>query len=192
MTKGEFVPFKGGAAVTRRGYLPHWTKESATYFVTFRLRDSLPSFVAKRIISEKGNKSHVAIERYLDECHGECLLRDPAHARVVANAIEHFHGVRYELYAYCVMPNHVHIILQPYANYSLSQIMHSIKSFTSSEVNRMSGRSGSLWQVESFDHLVRTAKQLYVLVRYVASNAERAGLSEWPWQWPTFGELDRA
>src|SRR5436305_12671357 len=107
-----------------RGRLPHWEVDDADYFVTFRLRDSLPLEIARQLIKERAylvQTAHTDAERltidkqfglrldsYLDVGYGSCLLRE--HAEVVANAIRHFDAIRYQPHAWCLMPNHVHVL----------------------------------------------------------------------------------
>ena len=118
----------------RKGWrLPHWTATGATYGVTFRLGDSLPAPLWRqwkkeredlRVRAEKGSLPPSERERleallsqkvsdWLDAGHGECWLRDDRIAQVVAEALNHFDGVRYDLDAWCVMPNHMHVIVRP-------------------------------------------------------------------------------
>jgi REP element-mobilizing transposase RayT len=102
-------------------------------------------------------------------------------AEVVAGALRHFDGVRYKLYAWCVMPNHVHVVFLPFEGFSLSDIVHSWKSFSAQRINSSWGRRGTLWQREYYDHLIRNGEQFSRAVRYVAENPERARLKEWKW-----------
>src|SRR6266849_2548201 len=166
----------------RRGaYLPHWTRDAAWYAVTFRLWDSLPQHVIESWLFERKNIIKTAeqmkrplsqleerrlahlysekVERYLDAGFGSCYMKDGRIAREVANALLHFEGQRYNLAAWCVMPNHVHAVVQPFAGVTntggtpmpqceLPGILHSWKSFTAKEANRLLGRSGDFWQAE--------------------------------------------
>ncbi|MHC4323602.1 MAG: class I tRNA ligase family protein, partial [Planctomycetota bacterium] len=184
-------------------YLPHWSKEGATYAVTFRLADAVPSEISeswcleRKKIIERGQQQGRSlthnerieihrlhsekIESFLDAGHGECLLRDPHTAGIVHNALKHFNGERYELVAWAVMPNHVHAILKPFAGYELPKIVHSWKSFTSKQINRQLDRQGILWMDEYYDHLIRDEVDFKNQVGYVLANPEKAGLREWPW-----------
>jgi REP element-mobilizing transposase RayT len=83
----------------------------------------------------------------LDGCNGECLLRSPEAAEVVANAIQHLDGKEYRLLAWVVMPNHVHLVCKLLPGKSLSRTMHSLKSFTAKEVNKLLERTGALGSV---------------------------------------------
>jgi REP element-mobilizing transposase RayT len=81
------------------------------------------------------------------------------------------------------MPNHVHVVVRPFAGFPLSKILQSWKGFTGREANKLLGRSGDFWQHEPFDHLVRDADDLTHQIRYVIDNPRKAGLSDWPWVW---------
>jgi valyl-tRNA synthetase len=184
-------------------YLPHWTKEGAIYTVVFRLADSVPAEVSEswrlqrqdiiegaqrqkrplthdeqielqRLQSEK-------IESFLDVGHGECLFKDAGIAEIMNNALKHFDGERYELIAWAIMPNHVHAIIRPLPGYKLAEIVHSWKSFTSKEINRLLARSGAVWMDEYYDHLIRDENDFSNQINYVLTNPERAGLQNWQW-----------
>ena len=190
--------------VRQGAYLPHWTREGAIYAVTFRLADSLPQLVLESWKFERQDIIKTAqqmnrplsdaetarldklfsekVEQYLDAGAGECWMqRREDVAQVVSGALQHFDGARYELFAWCVMPNHVHAVLQPFPGYELSKIVHSWKSFTSKEANRLIGRTGQFWQPEPYDHLVRDEKDFWCQVEYVLTNPARAGLENWKW-----------
>ncbi|MBI1190610.1 MAG: class I tRNA ligase family protein [Tepidisphaera sp.] len=96
----------------------------------------------------------------------------------VLHALHHFDGTRCDVYAACVMPDHVHWIIRPYENESLREIVASVKRFSANEVNRLSGRTGSLWQADSFDHIVRDHAWFGAFVRYVVRNPVEEGLTD--------------
>jgi REP element-mobilizing transposase RayT len=186
-----------------RGYLPHLEGEQPVYFVTFRLADSLP----RDLLDELGKERQVVerarragttgpadsarleklrellrkAERWLDRGLGACHMRDFRIARIVADALRHFDGRRYRILAWCVMPNHVHVVFSPLGEERLDAIVHSWKSFSALEANRLLRRSGRFWQREYFDHLVRNEGSLRKIIRYVLENPEKAGLNRWPW-----------
>lgn len=114
---------------------------------------------------------------------GSCVLGNPASASLVQSAFLHFDGERYHLRAWCVMPNHVQVIVRPFDGWGLSQILHSCKSFTATEINRALGRRGTLWERESFDQLVRSPDYLEAFVDYVHANPVEAGLCATPKDW---------
>ena len=115
---------------------------------------------------------------------GSCVLRQPEIAEIVQNALLHFEGERYHLAAWCVMPNHVHVVVQPLPGYKLEDILHSWKSFTATKINRQLGRKGAFWERESFDHLIRTPEYREQFVYYTEHNPVAAGLVKSPQDWP--------
>jgi len=183
--------------------LPHWTAEGATYFITFRLADSLPESAIGKLKSEqarlerqfdRANKPMTPVElirltrlksdaymELLDEGFGECVLRRDDVAEIVAGALLHFHKQRYLLFAWCVMPNHVHAVVQPVPGFELPSILHSWKSFTANKANKLLGRSGAFWQAEYYDHLIRDESEFQHYVKYTRDNPAVAGLMDWPW-----------
>jgi REP element-mobilizing transposase RayT len=100
-------------------------------------------------------------------------------AALVRDALRFFDGERYDLYAWCIMPNHVHVVVQPRPGFGLTDILHSWKSFSGSKANQLLGRQGEFWQAESFDHLIRDESDLKNQIRYVQENPEKAGLKDW-------------
>jgi REP element-mobilizing transposase RayT len=194
-----------GIITVRHGaYLPHWTTEGATYAVTFRLADSLPQKVLEGWLFERENIVRSAeqagrplsaheekrlhelysekVEKYLDAGHGACWMKDDRVAEVVAKALKHFDGDRYDLLAWCVMPNHVHVVVRPRSGYELPHILHSWKSFTAKEANKLLGRTGEFWQAEYYDHLIRDENDFAHCVEYALRNPEAAGLKGWKWR----------
>jgi len=105
----------------------------------------------------------------------------PEVAMVVQSALLHFDQERYRLHAWCVMPNHVHVIVEPLATYGLPSITHTWKSYTSHAINKRLKRRGAVWQKESFDHLIRNEASYFKLINYVLENPRRAKLRNWTW-----------
>ena len=105
-------------------------------------------------------------------------------AEVVQNALRFFHTQRYDLAAWCVMPNHAHAVVTPLVPHTPSGILHSWKSYTSHRINDTLGRLGTLWERESFDHLIRSVDDFEGFVSYVENNPVVAGLCEKPEDWP--------
>ncbi|MDP2897030.1 MAG: type ISP restriction/modification enzyme [bacterium] len=115
---------------------------------------------------------------------GTCILRRPDIARIVQDALLHFEGQRYHLCAWCIMPNHVHVVVQALAGHELQDILHSWKSFTATKINRLLHRQGALWERESFNHLIRRAEHVERFVYYTEHNPVAAGLTAAPKDWP--------
>jgi REP element-mobilizing transposase RayT len=164
--------------IRTRGRLPHWEQSGSTYFVTFRLADSLPREALQRTAAQTQSKQ---IGRLLDAGRGKCILGNPKIAGIVWEALKRFDGDRYDLCAWCIMPNHVHVIFRPRGDWNIEDILHSWKSYSANRIQRQGPFQGAVWQREYFDHLVRFPGELTRLVRYVAENPARAGLKDWPW-----------
>jgi len=200
----------------RRRNLPHWEIAGATYFVTFRLAGSLPATVAEEWREEReelrrgreggpagamrskaeqirlARLSHAKFDAQLDgACYGPKHLSDPRFATLVADALQFYHRSRYELFAYVVMPNHVHLVLRPslksdsHLSWGLDEIMRSIKGYTGKKANELLGAHGEFWQREYYDHMVRSEEEWCYYVNYTHENPVSAGLSERAedWQW---------
>jgi REP element-mobilizing transposase RayT len=185
-------------------YLPHWSKPGAIYAVTFRLADSLPQSVLEAWVAERDaivkragqadrplsqeEEKHLRdlhsdkVEKYLDAAHGRCWLKQDAIARIVAEALSRFDCERYRLVAWCIMPNHVHAVVQPLPGHGLPSILHTWKSYTAKEANKLLGRRGTFWQPEYYDHMIRDERDLAKAIEYVLMNPEMAGLKDWKWK----------
>jgi REP element-mobilizing transposase RayT len=121
---------------------------------------------------------------------GPLWLSDPRVAALVCEALHYRDGQMIDLIAYCVMPNHAHIVFTPLLRpnnsyFALSKIMHGVKGSTAIKANDVLGRTGSFWQHESYDHYVRNDRELARIVQYVLNNPVEAGLVDswevWPW-----------
>ena len=136
-----------------RGYLPHFDGRAMPQFITFHLAGSIPKKVMQRWREELKSLKHEVerivlqrrIEKYLDQGYGDAYLQLPQVAEMVQNSLLKFDGIRYRLFAWVVMPNHIHALLTRFEQYELSDILHSLKSFTSHEANKMLHRSGQFW-----------------------------------------------
>ena len=191
-------------------YLPHWRIPGATYAITFRLKDSIPSsaledyqsrkqILATRLqelTSQGGSRSGLEtlvsirseiagfqesfLDNTLNQSHGECLLKKPEIAGLMEGAMKHFDGERYTLFAWSVMPNHVHALLRPEDGQDLAKIVQSWKSFVAKKANEILGRTGSFWQEEYYDHVVRDADDFRHQVKYVLENPRKGNaLDQW-------------
>jgi len=186
--------------------LPHLKREGGTYFVTFRLFGTLPTelvvklkrereiileqaLAAKRPLTWQEREELFQwysrrVDGYLDAGHGECFLRQPEVAGMIAGAFRYFDGLRYDLRAWVIMPNHVHMVVQPMPEQTLSEILHSWKSYTAKEANKILKRPGCrFWQKESYDHLVRNDVDLARCCTYTTMNPVKAGLCDRPEDW---------
>jgi REP element-mobilizing transposase RayT len=195
----------GEVTVRSRGRLPHWEEEGGIYCITFRLADSLPQSVLAKIAWERKDiirtaqklgrhlspeeeakirrLSSATIEQYLDRGAGACHLRKPAIAGLVADSLRHFDDQRYHLFAWCLMPNHVHVVGRILPHWTIAAVVHSWKSFSSKQANKILRTSGTFWEREYYDHLVRNESELVRAIAYVEDNPSKAGLVDWPWVW---------
>ena len=172
----------------RRGdYLPHCEFKSLQA-ITFRLYDSLPKDVLENMRLHFKNadvigldKKHQAelrkqIDKYEDAGYGQCFLRDERVASVVRENLFHFDGIRYRLLNWCIMPNHVHVLIEVLDGWTLSQIMHGWRSYTAKEANKILGRTGQFWMEEYFDRYIRDERHLRAAMEYINNNPIKAGL----------------
>jgi type I restriction enzyme R subunit len=132
----------------------------------------IPEGVRRAFERETLRRIHVE----LDRCHGACLLRNRDASDILANALHFHHGKRLYCGDFIIMPNHVHWLLLPCGEEQLEQLTGSVKRFSAVRINRLAKRSGTLWQAESFDHIVRNARQLVYLREYIRDNPAKAGL----------------
>jgi len=116
------------------------------------------------------------IEEYLDKGSGKAWLRDRRVALIVQDALLHFDGERYRLYAWVIMPNHVHVLVRPLNGHDLAEVVQSWKSFTAHRSNRLLGLNGHFWQKEYFDRYVRNERYFAAAVSYIERNPVKAGL----------------
>jgi REP element-mobilizing transposase RayT len=178
-----------------RGYLPHWDHPGMIQSLNFRLADSLPRIVIEKwqnelaLTSDSESKRAIElrrrIEEFLDAGHGKCWLGRPDIAQLVEGALLRFDPERYRLLVWCVMPNHVHVLIETREGFPLADVLHSWKSYTSSQANKLLGRRGEFWQREYLDRYVRNAEHYQKVVDYIEDNPVRSGLAkirtDWPW-----------
>ena len=124
-----------------------------------------------------------------------CL--SPNARTIVLDALQFFHNKRYELFAACVMPDHVHFLFQPWPKenddsgnvtfWPLSKLIHSIKSFSAHEINKIENKNGAAWELERFDRYVRSDRDLEEKFQYIVRNPWDAGVAgqneDYPWVW---------
>ncbi len=193
--------------------LPHWQIPGAEYFITFRLAGSLPIHVVKslqllrrehqKLINDKSennldlekkieSKFFKKYEKLLDNCSsGPKWLEKPIVAEIIKESIHYRDGQKYDLYAYCIMSNHVHMVFQHSENEPIekhkqslppiTKILQNLKSYTGLQANRVLDREGAFWHEESYDHLIRNNSELENIIRYTINNPVKAKLIE-NWQ----------
>ena len=202
-------------------HLPHWQPPGATLFVTFRLAGSLPQVVIdelqaadrrretalSRIENRAERESQADLENRcafgrwdtaLNQAQsGHRWLAVESVADVVVEALHYRDGKVYDLAAFCIMPNHVHLICTPLpkedgAYHPLYRILQSLKRHTGRRANQILGRRGAFWQAENYDHVVRDERELERIVEYVIYNPVKAGLTadgvSWAWTYVAGGD----
>lgn len=169
--------------------LPHWFQEHKAVFATFRLADSLPqekieelkelkkAMIVKENLCNGSNirkdySLEVArrIERWIDHGYGSCMLANHDIREIVANAIRFYDKDKYILFAFVIMPNHVHLLLSPLDAISVTDILGRIKSYTAKQINNRLKRTGSVWQNGIFDRIVRDADNFEQYMEYICRN----------------------
>ena len=163
--------------------------------INFRLADSLPSAVVQKWQAElagdtfnetdRTRELRRRIDTYLDAGHGACWLQRPEIAELIQHALLYFDAARYCLLAWCIMPNHVHVLIETKSGYPLAEVLQCWKSYTSSEANKMLGRRGNFWQREYLDRFIRNAEHYSAVISYIEENPVVGGLvklkTDWPW-----------
>ena len=168
----------------RQRRLPHWEPEDAAIFLTWRLHGSLPAPQPEWEILPAG-KRFAAEDQASVHSTGPHYLANPKVADCVANTIvygsDELH--LYDLHAWVVMSNHVHILIDPKA--PLTKINHAIKTYSGREANKILNRTGRFWAIESYDHWVRSLKEFENIIRYIEFNPVKAELVSNPedWSW---------
>jgi putative transposase len=183
-----------------------WLEEETSRIANLRLPDDSPEMMAHRArLQHLHRRWFSRFEKILHklEC-GEAWLKDEAIAAIVAEALHKRDRVVYRLDAFCIMPNHVHVVFAPHLigeeldevltpgqakfvsdHPSLGQIMQSLKGWTARKANAVLQRGGPFWESESYDHVVRNEEEFFRIVAYVLNNPVKAGLvRDWrDWKW---------
>ena len=186
--------FKGPAhyrdVILNERRLPHLYAIGQPLFITFRLHGSLPANRAFPSADLTSGEALVAMDRLLDQARsGPTFLRRPDIAQLVLNSIHYGAGIgHYQLHAFVIMSNHVHLLLTPHIN--VSKLLCSLKTATARRANLLLARTGQrFWQEESYDHLVRNGDEFRRIKRYIESNPVNACLVASPeeYTWSSAG-----
>jgi REP element-mobilizing transposase RayT len=172
--------------------LPHWNQTGASYFVTFRLADSLPSHLIHELKSQRTewitchpqpwdskteSEYHrlfsAKVDRWLDAGHGECLLKQVAFSEIVSTVFHHFDRDRYLLHSFVIMPNHVHLLFTIAKPHTIPSIVQSWKRYSSREINKVRDSCGAFWQRDYFDRMIRDPQHFIRVVRYIRNNLKQ-------------------
>ena len=211
-----------------RRNMPHIQPNGVAFFVTFRLAGSLPKEVMlqlkeeqlknerllykvkdeterKKKINDRRKLYFGKFDEMLDNAtSGPCWLKDERIVTVVADAIRFHDKKEYDLLAYCIMPNHAHLVFtircdyvssvraearatSTTSRYIMTDILRLIKGATAREANKILNRTGAFWQHESYDRVVRDEKELNRIIWYTINNPVKAGLvknaEDWKWSY---------
>ena len=195
-----------------RHYLPH-IENKQFQMITFRLYDSVPREVreswkimleslrttprtptpgtpASSLRKDTDEDRQAArqllklIDTYEDAGYGQCFMRDRNIARIVEDTIFYYDKKKYDLAAWCIMPNHVHVLCSMQNGNTLSSVLHSWRSFSSNKINEQLNRRGKVWMNEYFDRFIRNEEHFRKAVEYIHNNPVKAGLSPTPEQYP--------
>jgi putative transposase len=175
--------------------LPHRQQDGITYFITFRLADSLTQNLLDQWRSERAawlklhperwNERDEAeyhrrfssrLEGWLDKGHGSCLLRQTEIRPEVVKVLRNFAGMRYEHHSWVIMPNHVHLLFSLAAGETLERTLNGWKGVSARNINRVRETSGEVWMKDYFDRMVRDAAHFWRCARYIRRNPEKAKL----------------
>ena len=180
-----------------RGYLPHRDRLHLLQSITFRLADSLPQSTLRQLEKKlslvpeirRDIEKRKSIEQWLDAGMGCCALRHAEAAKYVQDALLHFDGDRYHLLAWVIMPNHVHVLIDPAE--PISKTIQGWKSFTSRWLLKHNDRLGlgisdphKVWMREYWDRFIRDADHLRTTIDYIHRNPVKARLCRTPHEWP--------
>ncbi len=201
--------------------MPHIRPIGATFFITMRLGDSLPQHIVREMKMEFERKKkqimldhpddHEALiydeqkrffgkyDHQLDhKPYGECYLQQREVAKVIIGELELMDGKHFDLQAYCIMPNHLHLLVDTSIqlqgkdinesnlddNYiQLNEVLKGFKGRSARYANQAIGRSGNFWQKDSYDHYVRDDKEWNNIANYILNNPVKAGLAEQQSDW---------
>lgn len=128
----------------KRGYLPHYDISNKYQMITYRLADALPQKVLYELAGHadwqsaskaEQTQKRKLLEKYLDQGYGSCLLEK--YGYIIIDNWKFFNGIRYELITYVVMPNHAHILIKTYPEWSLGQIIKTWKSYSAKEIRKL-------------------------------------------------------
>jgi REP element-mobilizing transposase RayT len=116
----------------------------------------------------------------------------PAERGLIRDVVNHFHRQRYELFAYVVMNDHVHALLEPSPRFTLEATIQSWKSFSANQLQRKHGRTGRVWQKDYFDRIMRDDAEFGEVMRYIFSNPQKRWPTEVSYQWVGVGGTEAA
>jgi REP element-mobilizing transposase RayT len=155
-----------------------------TQFITFRLYDSVPEWLLRQWRlelahlpkDERRQEEEVRMNRYADDGRGSCYLARPEIASIVENALLYYHGERYEMHAWTIMPNHVHCLARFDSEAGMWETIKAWKGYTGRRANEALKRRGPFWYRDFYDRFIRNGEHFDNVVRYIDRNPVKARL----------------
>lgn len=207
--------------IYHKNFLPHIRPIGATFFITIRLKDALPQHTVRELKAEFEQKKAEIMEKYPDDSekelyyeskrhfgrydhqldhkpYGECYLKHPEVADIVVQELQKLDDKYYELQSYCIMPNHIHILIDTSIQLhgknidetnldeeytQLNDVLREFKGRSGYYCNKKLGRRGNFWQRDSYDHYVRDDTEWGNIANYIMQNPAKAGLVENSQDW---------
>ena len=181
--------------VRTENQVPHLEQEGASYFITFRLADSLPQSLLRRVKRDRENwlrvhpkpwndsvgeeyyrRFSMGIEQSLDAGIGACALRSFGAREVMVEILHYGREERYDLHSFVVMPNHLHVLITPKPGWALGVIVGAWKKRSARKINELNHTGGAFWARSYYDRFIRNAEHLERVIRYIRKNPEKAKL----------------
>lgn len=172
-------------------HLPHWHQDDKLQFITLRLSDSLPQTKLTQLnqIKTQFEAQHpkpwdknterlfqklygTKLDYWLDQNLGCCILQDRNIRKTLIDSFDYINYQQCIILAYVIMPNHIHIIMMPYPGETATSVLGSVKQYSSNKINKLTGGTGSIWQKEPFDRIIRNARHLQNCVTYIQLNGK--------------------
>lgn len=168
-----------------RGYIPHFDANTLLQHVVFRTHGSLPKSVFEQIQTTQSDTKRALIDSALDQSLSGYVFEKPEFADIMQDSLRYFEGKRYDLQAWCVMPNHIHAVVIVYPDALLGKVVQSWKQATALRINSILAKNGPVFAPDYFDRYVRDLPQAERLIHYVEANPVKAGLcaqaQDWRW-----------
>ncbi|MCH8527430.1 MAG: transposase [Kiritimatiellae bacterium] len=195
--------------------LPHWHQPLRLQFFTWNLGDALPVKAMARLKRERESwlyqhpkpwsdeEYQIYFERFTDRIdrwlalgRGESIFREVKAAGLMAEVLQFHEGKKMRMDAFVIMPNHIHCLAQLCGETTVSELMHSWRSYSALQLNRLRNRKGKLWSEDFWDRVIRSPENYWHVRKYIKDNPRKANLSEgnyllWMRDTPLWRDLQR-